>query len=175
MISRSLFVKNKKLRMLEFNNNLFKSLSYIYITHSNGPRLKLTLGKYIMYKPTSDDTVDYSVIQDINELVKLKKVTKVLRKLLQSSGINPIYILVVQSTQRLIQQYLKDIGINSNKIVLAVLNSTTAKDETKWIETMIDDNGYNEIYFVDNDDKKVKAIKRILQNKDVRWKIQLIK
>jgi phosphoglycolate phosphatase-like HAD superfamily hydrolase len=41
MISRSLFIESKKLRVFDFDDTLVKTTSYIYVTQKNGKKIKL--------------------------------------------------------------------------------------------------------------------------------------
>ena len=54
MISRSLFVESKKLRVFDFDDTLVKTTSFIYITNGD-KKTKLTPGEYAVYKEKPGD------------------------------------------------------------------------------------------------------------------------
>jgi len=175
MIARSLLLESKKLRIFDFDDTLVKTTSYIYITQSNGKKLKLTPGQYAVYNEKPGDEFDYSDFQKVQDPLEIKKITNILRRIMNSSGGDGVYILTARSAYKPIKQYLKDIGINSNKIFVVALASNNPKDKADWIEAKIDNEGYDDVYFADDSEKNVDATKKMLRGKDVRWRVQLIK
>ena len=175
MIARSLLTESKKLRIFDFDDTLVKTTSYIYITHSNGKKSKLTPGEYAVYNEKPGDEFDFSDFQKVQDPQEIKKITKVLRRIMQSSGGDGVYILTARAAYQPIKQYLKDIGVNSNKIFVVALASNNPKDKADWIEKKIDNEGYDDIYFADDSEKNVEATKKMLRGKDVKWRVQHIK
>ncbi len=174
MISRSLFTESKKLRIFDFDDTLVKTKSFIYVTHSNGKKSKLTPGQYAVYSPKPDDEFDYSDFQQVKKPTEIRQITKVLRRIMKSSKGDGVYILTARSAYKPIVQYLKDIGF-VNKIKVIALASADPKDKADWIEKMIDEKGYDDIYFADDSEKNVSTVKKMLRNKDVKWRVQMIK
>ena len=109
MIARSLLTESKKLRIFDFDDTLVKTTSYIYITHSNGKKSKLTPGEYAVYNEKPGDEFDFSDFQKVQDPLEIKKITKVLRRIMQSSGGDGVYILTARAAYHPIKQYLKDI------------------------------------------------------------------
>ena len=175
MISRSLFVESKKLRVFDFDDTLVKTTSFIYITHKNGKKSKLTPGEYAVYNEKEGDEFDFSDFSKVQDPQELKKITKVFRRIVQSSGGDGVHILTARAAYKPIRQYLKDIGINMSKIYVTALASNNPKDKADWIEDKIDNEGYDDVYFADDSPKNVEATKKMLRGKDVRWRVQLIK
>jgi len=175
MIARSLLTESKKLRIFDFDDTLVKTTSYIYITHSNGKKSKLTPGEYAVYNEKPGDEFDFSDFQKVQDPLEIKKITKVLRRIMQSSGGDGVYILTARAAYQPIKQYLKDIGVNSNKIFVVALASNNPKDKADWIEKKIDNEGYDDVYFADDSEKNVEAAKKMLRGKDVRWRVQHIR
>jgi len=175
MISRSLFVESKKLRVFDFDDTLVKTTSFIYITHKNGTKSKLTPGEYAVYNEKEGDEFNFSDFSKVQDPQELKKITKVFRRIVQSSGGDGVHILTARAAYKPIRQYLKDIGINMSKIYVTALASNNPKDKADWIEDKIDNEGYDDVYFADDSPKNVEATKKMLRGKDVRWRDQLIK
>jgi hypothetical protein len=122
MISRSLFTENKNLRIFDFDDTLVKTNSYIYVTHSNGMKSKLTPGQYAVYSEKPGDVYDFKDFEQVKDPQEITKITTILRKIVQKSK-EPVYILTARAAANPIKQYLKDIGINSNKINIIALAS----------------------------------------------------
>ena len=175
MIARSLLIESKKLRIFDFDDTLVKTTSYIYITHSDGKKSKLTPGQYAVYNEKPGDEFDFSDFQKVQDPKEIKSITKVLRRIMNSSGGDGVYILTARAAYKPIKQYLKDIGVNSNKIFVVALASNNPKDKADWIEKKIDNEGYDDVYFADDSQKNVDATKKMLRTKDVRWRVQHIK
>jgi hypothetical protein len=174
MISRSLFTENKNLRIFDFDDTLVKTNSYIYVTHSNGMKSKLTPGQYAVYSEKPGDVYNFKDFEQVKDPQEITKITTILRKIVQKSK-EPVYILTARAAANPIKQYLKDIGINSNKINIIALASNNPKDKADWIADKIDNEGYDDIYFADDSEKNVSAAKQMLRTKNVKWRVQHIK
>jgi phosphoglycolate phosphatase-like HAD superfamily hydrolase len=174
MISRSLFTEDKKLRVFDFDDTLVKTTSFIYITNK-GKKKKLTPGEYAVYREKPDDVFDFSDFQKVQDPQEIKKITNIFRRVVQSSGGSGVHILTARAAHKPIRKYLKDIGINMSKIYVTALASNNPKDKADWIEDKIDNEGYDDVYFADDSPKNVEATKKMLRDKDVKWRVQLIK
>lgn len=174
MISRNLFTESKNLRIFDFDDTLVKTNSYIYVTHKNGMKSKLTPGQYAVYTEKPDDVYDFKDFEQVKEPQEIKKITNILRNIVQKSK-EAVYILTARASYQPIKKYLTDIGINSKKIYVVALASNNPKDKADWIENMIDKEGYDDIYFVDDSEKNVSAAKQMLRTKNVKWRVQHIK
>ena len=174
MISRNLFTESKNLRIFDFDDTIVKTNSYIYVTHKNGMKSKLTPGQYAVYNERPGDAYDFKDFEQVKEPQEIQKITKILRGIVQKSK-EVVYILTARAAYQPIKKYLNDIGINSKKIYVVALASNNPKDKADWIENMIDNEGYDDIYFVDDSEKNVSAAKQMLRTKNVKWRVQHIK
>jgi FMN phosphatase YigB (HAD superfamily) len=174
MISRNLFTESKNLRIFDFDDTIVKTNSYIYVTHNNGMKSKLTPGQYAVYTEKPGDVYDFKDFEQVKEPQEIQKITKILRGIVQKSK-EVVYILTARAAYQPIKKYLNDIGINSKKIYVVALASNNPKDKANWIENMIDNEGYDDIYFVDDSEKNVSAAKQMLKTKNVKWRVQHIK
>lgn len=174
MISRNLFTESKNLRIFDFDDTIVKTNSYIYVTHQNGMKSKLTPGQYAVYTEKPGDVYDFKDFEQVKEPQEIQKITKILRGIVQKSK-EVVYILTARAAYQPIKKYLSDIGINSKKIYVVALASNNPKDKADWIENMIDNEGYDDIYFVDDSEKNVSAAKQMLRTKNVKWRVQHIK
>ena len=176
MISRTLFVESKKLRVFGFDETLAFTKSHIYVKSPNGKERKLTPGQYAVYKEKPGEEYDFRDFYSVQEPTELKRITKVLKRIIGKNGGDGVFILTArpQAVDKHVQQYLKDIGINQ-KIPVVGLQSNNPKDKADWLEKKIDDEGYDDVYFADDSIKNVNAAKQMLRTKDVRWRVQHIK
>ena len=176
MIARNLFVESKKLRVFDFDDTLVQTTSYIYVKLPNGKEKKLTPGQYAVYNEKPGEEYDFRDFYSVQNPQEFKKVTKVLKRILDKSRGDGVYILTArpQAVEKHVHQYLKDIGIN-HKIPVIGLQSNNPQDKAKWVEKMIDSEGYDDIYFADDSEKNVNSMKSMLRRKDVKWRVQLIK
>jgi hypothetical protein len=176
MISRSLFVENKKLRVFDFDETLVFTKSYIYVKQPNGKEKKLTPGEYAVYQEKPGEEYDFRDFYSVQEPQELRKITKVLKRIIQKNGGDGVFILTArpQAVDKHVQQYLKDIGINK-RIPVTGLQNNDPKAKADWIEDKIDNEGYTDVYFADDSIKNVNAVKQMLRGKDVKWRVQHIK
>jgi hypothetical protein len=176
MISRSLFVESKKLRVFDFDETLALTKSFIYVKLPNGKEKKLTPGQYAVYKEKPGEEYDFRDFYSVQEPQELKRITKVLKRIIGKNGGDGVYILTArpQAVEKHVQEYLKDIGINQ-RIPVVGLQSNDPKSKSDWVEKKIDSEGYDDVYFADDSIKNVNQMKSMLRKKDVRWRVQHIK
>ena len=176
MISRSLFVESKKLRVFDFDETLALTKSFIYVKLPNGKEKKLTPGQYAVYKEKPGEEYDFRDFYSVQEPQELKRITKVLKRIIGKNGGDGVYILTArpQAVEKHVQQYLKDIGINQ-RIPVVGLQSNDPKSKSDWVEKKIDLEGYDDVYFADDSIKNVNQMKKMLRGKDIRWRVQHIK
>ena len=176
MIARSLFTESKKLRVFDFDDTLVFTNSYIYVKTIDGREKKLTPGEYALYDEKPGEEYDFRDFYSVQEPQELKKITKVLKRIINKNKGEGVFILTArpQSVDKHVQRYLKDIGINQ-KIPVIGLQSNNPKDKADWIENKIDKDGYDDVYFADDSIKNVNAMKKMLRTKDIKWRVQHIK
>ncbi len=58
-ISRTLFTEDKKLRIFDFDDTLVKTNSFIYVTHKDGKKSKLSPGQYLIELYTEEKSPMY--------------------------------------------------------------------------------------------------------------------
>ena len=176
MIARSLFMESKKLRVFDFDETLAFTKSFIYVKLPNGKEKKLTPGEYAVYNEKPGEEYDFRDFYSVQEPEELKKITKVLKRIIQKNGGDGVHILTArpQAVDKHVQQYLKDIGINQ-RIPVTGLQNNNPKAKADWIEDKIDKEGYDDVYFADDSIKNVEAVKKMLRTKNVKWRVQHIK
>jgi hypothetical protein len=176
MIARSLFTESKKLRVFDFDDTLVFTNSYIYVKTIDGKEKKLTPGEYALYNEKPGEEYDFRDFYSVQEPQELKKITKVLKRIINKNKGEGVFILTArpQAVDKHVQRYLKDIGINQ-RIPVVGLQSNNPKDKANWIEDKIDNEGYDDVYFADDSIKNVNAMKSMLRGKNIKWRVQHIK
>lgn len=172
MISRKLFLEDKKLRIFDFDDSLVKTTSYVYVTHANGKTRKLTPGEYAVYVHRPGDIFDYSDFNDVKHPKIIKVYYEVLRRM--SSRNKTVYILTARQNYIPIKRFINSTGINN--VYVVALGDSNPETKADWIEDKIVKSGYDDIYFIDDSMKNVNAVKkRLLKYPNVKHRIQLAK
>ena len=176
MIARSLFNESKKLRVFDFDDTLVFTNSYIYVKTIDGKEKKLTPGEYALYNEKPGEEYDFRDFYSVQEPQELKRITKVLRRIIDKNKGEGVFILTArpQAVDKHVQRYLKDIGINQ-RIPVTGLQNNDPKAKSDWIEDKIDNEGYDDVYFADDSIKNVNAVKKMLRTKNIKWRVQHIK
>ena len=176
MIARSLFNESKKLRVFDFDDTLVFTNSYIYVKTIDGKEKKLTPGEYALYNEKPGEEYDFRDFYSVQEPQELKKITKVLKRIINKNKGEGVFILTArpQAVDKHVHKYLKDIGINQ-RIPVTGLQNNDPRAKANWIEDKIDKDGYDDVYFADDSIKNVNAVKKMLRTKNIKWRVQHIK
>lgn len=173
MIARSLFVEDKKLRVFDFDDTLVKTSSYIYVKHKDGRESKLTPGQYAVYKERPGDEFDFRDFEKVKNPKIIKGYFQLLKNMAATSD-RAVYILTARSAYKPVYDFIKDSGIKD--VFVVALGDNNPETKADWIERELKNNGYDNIYFVDDSPKNVDAVKRRLNKyPNIRKKVQLVK
>lgn len=170
---KEIISESKKLRVFDFDDVLVKTDSNVYVTHLDGSTTKLTPGEYAVYKPKRGDRFDYSDFDEVKNPRMIKAVTEVLRKMAAKGDKRGVYILTARGNARPIEQYIRDIGIGNVKVI--ALDNSDPEAKADWVERQVQNKGYDDVYFIDDAQPNVKAVKRRLQGLGVKHNVQLMK
>jgi phosphoglycolate phosphatase-like HAD superfamily hydrolase len=175
-ISRSLFVESKKLRLFDMDDTLVTTTSYIYVKNEKtGKKFRLTPGEYAVYVPKSGDVFDYSDFQKIQNPKIIKGYFQILKRMASmASGDRRVYILTARSAYKPVHKFIKDSGING--VYVVALGDANPEKKADWIEAKVKDEGYDDVFFVDDSQKNIDAVKKRLRAyPNVKQKIQIVK
>ena len=174
MIARSLFTEDKKLRVFDLDDTLVKTTSFVYVTHKNGSKEKLSPGQYAVYKERPGDSFDYTDFQHISNPKLIKGYVELLRRMVNAGGNRKVYILTARSAYRPVYNFIKDLGIQGVEVI--ALGDANPESKADWIENQIKTSGYDDIFFVDDSPKNVEAVRKRLQKyPNIKKKVQLAK
>jgi hypothetical protein len=165
--------KGKKLRVFDFDDTLVQTTSYIYITHKDGKKSKLTPGEYAVYEPKEGDDFDFSDFQKVNDPQEIKGVTNLLKRIVNAAGERTVAILTARSAYKPVKDYLHDIGLDG--IFVAALGSSDPQDKADWIEDKIK-KGFNDVFFIDDSHKNVAAVEKLKEKyPNIKMSVQHVK
>lgn len=173
MISRSLFVEEKKLRVFDFDDTLVRTDSYVYVTHKSGSKTKLTPGEFAVYKPKKYDVFDFSDFHYVKNPQEIKAITEVLRRMLKAAGDRKVYILTARSAAKPITKYLRDIGVRGVEVI--ALGDGNPEKKADWIEARVKEDGYDHVFFIDDSEPNVKAVRKRMQRLGVAHRVRHMK
>lgn len=173
-IARTLFTEDKKLRVFDFDDTLVKTTSFIYVTHKDGRKSKLSPGEYAVYQEKPGDVFDYTDFQKVTNPKLIKGYFELLKRMSQSEMGRTIYILTARSAYKPVYDFIRSLGVRN--VMVVALGDANPEKKADWIETKIKDEGYDDVFFVDDSSKNVDAVRKRLQNyPTVKKKIQLVK
>ena len=173
MIARSLFVEDEKLRVFDFDDTLVKTSSYIYVKHKDGKESKLTPGQYAVYKERPGDEFDFRDFEKVKNPKVIKGYFQLLKNMAATSD-RAVYILTARSAYKPVYDFIKDSGIKD--VFVVALGDNNPETKADWIEREMKNQGYDNIYFVDDSPKNVDAVrKRLNKYPNIRKKVQLVK
>ena len=152
---------------------MVKTTSFIYITHKNGSKSKLTPGQYAVYKEKPGDKFDFSDFNSVNNPQVIKGYFELLKRMAADSN-KAVYILTARAAYQPVYNFIRDSGIKD--VFVVALGDNNPESKADWIEKEIQRKGYDNIYFVDDSAKNVDAVKRRLNKyPNIRKKVQLVK
>lgn len=174
-IARTLFKESKKLRVFDLDDTLIKTESFIYITHKDGKKSKLTPGQYAIYKERPGDVFDFSDFEEVKNPKVIKGIFELLKRMANNDkGDRGVYILTARAAYRPVYDFIRQSGIRG-VTVIAVGDSNPEK-KADWIEQQIKDNGYDDVFFIDDSLPNITAVRKRLQAyPNVKQKIQHLK
>lgn len=173
-LARTLFTEDKKLRVFDFDDTIVKTNSFIYVTHNDGRKSKLTPGQYAVYKEKPGDTFDYSDFHKVTEPKLIKGYFELLKRISSSESGRTIYILTARQAYKPVYDFIKSLGIRN--VMVVALGDANPEKKADWIEAKVRDEGYDDVFFVDDSIKNVEAVrKRLKAYPNIKQKIQHVK
>jgi len=174
MIARSLFTEDKKLRVFDFDDVLVKTTSFVYVTHKNGSKQKLSPAQYAVYKEQPGDIFDYKDFQQVSNPKLIKGYVELLKRIVNSGGDRKVYILTARNAYKPVYDFIRQLGVRNVEVI--ALGDSNPEKKADWIEDQIKSNGYDDVFFVDDSIKNVEAVRKRLQKyPSIKKKIQLAK
>ena len=155
------FLAESKLRIFDFDDTLVKTDAMIKLTDPDGKTSSMTPAEFAVHDLDDSNQYDLSEFEQASLINprEIKKVTKVLRNVLNAGGEREIAILTARTpaAQQSIEEYLEDIGIDSERIDIVLVGTSDPGAKANWIENKIVD-GATDVLFLDDSGKNVQAL-----------------
>ena len=176
--SRSTNNESKGITVLDFDDTLATTKSLVKFTRPDGTTGTLNAEEYAStYEDLLDQgyTFDFS---DFNKVVKgkLAPLFNKAMKLQGKFGPENMFVLTARppAAQKAIFDFLKANGLNIPLKNITGLGNSTAEAKALWIADKVGE-GYNDFYFADDALQNVQAVKNMLDQFDVKSKVQQAK
>lgn len=167
-----LIQKPKKLRVFDFDDTLVKTKSYVYVKTKSGEK-ELTPGEFAIYDKLPGEEFDFRDFNGVVDPEEIKSITNIIRRILEKSSERYLYILTARPTAKPVANYLQDIGIDITRVKVIALKSSNPMDKAIWIKDKVERLGYNDIYFIDDSQKNINAVKGVLKKiPNIKYRVQ---
>jgi len=149
----------KRLRIFDFDDTLVKSNSKVFLIR-NGEKKEMTPGEFAIYKKKPGDEFDFSEFDRVIEPKQIKSMFRVFKNIYKASGSRRLTILTARAAYKPVRKFLKDVGFND--VYVVALGDANPQKKADWIQSQIQ-KGYDDILFLDDSPKNVKAVKKLKQ------------
>ena len=171
---RSYSENPKGISVYDFDDTLAFSKSQI-IVKKDGKTFKINAAQFAKQGETllaEGAEFDFS---EFNKVVKGQPGPLIprIQKAIDKFGNNNIFILTARpvASESAIHAFMKGLGIDIPRVNITGLANSTAQAKADWMVGKVAE-GFNDFYFVDDAIKNVQAVKDVLENFDVKSKVQ---
>jgi len=160
------YLNEAKLRVFDFDDTLARTDAKIILSKSDGSTQILSPAEYAVYEPEPDDQFDFSQFEGplINPR-EVEAITKVFRRVMDAGpGGRKVAILTARAdgAKEGIESFILKMGYSPNDIEIVTLGSSDPMLKASWIDQQIQQ-GYDDVYFVDDSHKNIKAVNLLKQ------------
>ena len=165
-------MKIKKLRIFDLDDTLFETEAKVIVISSDGTSREITPAEYAVYEPQSGDKFDFSQFQTLINPTLIRSIGKRFYKIVTSSnGDRKTVILTARGSEA--APHIKDIIRKYFRVDIEVVTLGTGDPMAKanWILNKIQNEGYNDIFFVDDSSKNILATYKTISNFPIKYKL----
>ena len=165
-------MKIKKLRIFDLDDTLFETEAKVIVISSDGTSREITPAEYAVYEPQSGDKFDFSQFQTLINPTLIRSIGKRFYKIVTSSnGDRKTVILTARGSEA--APHIKDIIRKYFRVDIEVVTLGTGDPMAKanWILNKIQNEGYNDIFFVDDSSKNILATYKTISNLPIKYKL----
>jgi len=168
----------KKIRVFDFDDTLARSKSKVIVNMPDGSTKKINATQFAEQASTLQSEGAEFDFTEFEQVIDGKKgpLFNVAKKIADTRGTEDLFILTArpQSAAGPIKAFMKALGINIPLKNITGLADGTAAAKGRWIAGKAAE-GYNDFYFADDASKNVKAVKEVLDQIDVKSRVQQAK
>jgi hypothetical protein len=165
-------MKTKKLRIFDLDDTLFETEAKVIVTSSDGTSREITPAEYAVYEPQPGDKFDFSQFQTLINPTLIRSIGKRFYKIVTSSnGDRKTVILTARGSEA--APHIRDIIRKYFRVNVEVVTLGTGDPMAKanWILNKIQNEGYNDIFFVDDSSKNILATYRTIKDLPIKYKL----
>jgi hypothetical protein len=165
-------MKTKKLRIFDLDDTLFETEAKVVVTSSDGTSREITPAEYAVYEPQPGDKFDFSQFQTLINPTLIRSIGKRFYKITQSTGPDrKTVILTARGSEA--APHIRDIIRKYFRVDIEVITLGTGDPMAKanWILNKIQNEGYNDIFFVDDSSKNILATYRTIKDLPIKYKL----
>lgn len=165
-------MKIKKLRIFDLDDTLFETEAKVIVTSGDGISREITPAEYAVYEPKIGDTFDFSQFQTLVNPTLIRPIGKRFYKITHSTGPDrKSVILTARGSEA--APHIRDIIRKYFRVDIEVITLGTGDPMAKanWILNKIQNEGYNDIFFVDDSSKNILATYRTINNLPIKYKL----
>jgi len=165
-------MKIKKLRIFDLDDTLFETEAKVVVTSSDGTSREITPAEYAVYEPQPGDTFDFSQFQTLINPTLIRSIGKRFYKITQSTGTDrKTVILTARGSEA--APHIRDIIRKYFRVNIEVITLGTGDPMAKanWILNKIQNEGYNDIFFVDDSSKNIVATYKTIKDLPIKYKL----
>ena len=156
-----------KLKVFDFDDTLVRTGSLIKITHKDGTTVDLNPSEYALYTVREGDEFDFSDFDTVVDPVRTKMMKVFRAKAIANKG-KGVFVLTARSdkSKRAVRSYLRTIVGDDvmKRLKVVTLNSGDPYDKAMWIRNKVTEEGYDDVYFVDDSWKNCRAVGDVISN-----------
>jgi len=168
----------KKIRVFDFDDTLAQTKSNVLYTMPDGTKGKIDAATFAKEAVNMEAE---GAVWDFSEFSKVMNGTKgplfeVAKIIADKRGTKDVFVLTARPSNAAgpIQQFLSSLGLNIPIANITGLGNGSPKAKADWMINKVAE-GYNDFYFSDDAIKNVKAVQDVLDNFDVKGKVQQAK
>lgn len=165
-------IKTKKLRVFDFDDTLFHTTAKVLLKQGPGKFTYLTPAEYAVYEPKPGDEFDFSQFDQIINPSLIKPVAKRFYKIV-NAGLKDRLTVILTARGPQANKHIKDIINKIFRVDLPVITLGTGSPQAKadWIVDKIKNEGFNDVFFIDDSPKNVNAVFNSVKNLPIKYKL----
>ena len=177
--SRSLNTKPKGISVFDFDDTLAKTKEKVIVNKADGTTIEISAAKFAEQASELQEngaTFNFDNFKNVGKGTQKGPLADLALKRQGKFGSKDIFVLTArpQIAATDIKMFLDGIGLNLPIENITGLENGTPEAKANWIISKTAE-GYNDFYFADDAIKNVKAVAEILDQVDVKSKVQIAK
>lgn len=165
-------MKLKKLRIFDLDDTLFETEAKVIVISADGNTREITPAEYAVYEPHSDDKFDFSQFNTLINPSLIRPIAKRFYKITQSTETDRKTVILTARGSEAVP-HIKDIIRRYFRVNIEVIALGTGDPMAKanWILNKIQNEGYNDIFFVDDSKNNILATYRTIKDLPIKYKL----